>query len=295
MYADYLLERSDVRGEFIQLQLAHARDGLDEGAKTRMFELEKAHGARWQGEMASAWAAVRFRRGFPHSTWAKLDRRTLASTENPAWRTIRTVIGGSKGNAWAPAETKALVKLLSARNLASVDGLSRAAVEALAQIPPLPLRSLELQWFASDALGALVEALARFPRLERLSFPVDGPFEAIVERVFPALGGVGTLTLYDEIARAPAGTIARLLDTRVHELQTWGASTLKLEREGGAFRATVDLRMALWMGNPTAPVITRWLVDRRDEPISTLAIARPELLGEENLLRLREAYGARLK
>jgi len=53
VYADWLLERGDVRGEFIQLQLAHAFRQVTDQEKARELALAKEHGKTWIGEPAS--------------------------------------------------------------------------------------------------------------------------------------------------------------------------------------------------------------------------------------------------
>lgn len=63
IFADWLDDRGDPRGEFIRLQLS---DRLGEPATAcRIAELEKLYGRRWAGPFADWAYMVGFRRGFP--------------------------------------------------------------------------------------------------------------------------------------------------------------------------------------------------------------------------------------
>src|SRR5437764_14875679 len=63
IYADYLDERGDPRGEFVRLQCDEARGG-DRRRAARVAELEAAFGAEWAGPLEERFTRLRFRRGF---------------------------------------------------------------------------------------------------------------------------------------------------------------------------------------------------------------------------------------
>ena len=62
VYADLLLQRGDPRGEFIQLQLAHADSD-------REHELLRAHEAAWNDAAGVRGAGASYQRGFIASLW----------------------------------------------------------------------------------------------------------------------------------------------------------------------------------------------------------------------------------
>ena len=63
IYADWLDDRGDPRGEFIRLQVA---EHLGEPGHTlRIAELEKLHGRKWAGPFADWAYMIGLRRGFP--------------------------------------------------------------------------------------------------------------------------------------------------------------------------------------------------------------------------------------
>lgn len=64
VYADWLQQRGDPRGEWIALQLAHSGGRLDDHGPERLEALWQAHGERWSAEFTRLGAEVEFRRGF---------------------------------------------------------------------------------------------------------------------------------------------------------------------------------------------------------------------------------------
>jgi uncharacterized protein (TIGR02996 family) len=104
VYADYLQEQGDPRGEFIALQCA-AR--LDAAGKARMRRLKQEHAHKWLGPLAPAILEAQtteFERGFlakctvcAHWSYSpKVDddpREQLIRTllEHPAWSTLREI------------------------------------------------------------------------------------------------------------------------------------------------------------------------------------------------------------
>jgi uncharacterized protein (TIGR02996 family) len=91
--ADFLSERGDPRGEFINLQMARHRNEITSDGKRREKELLKLHKKDWLGPISRFIQAyyLRFERGFlvtcqlEHGT----EKMTRAELEHPAWSTIR--------------------------------------------------------------------------------------------------------------------------------------------------------------------------------------------------------------
>lgn len=93
VFADWLLERGDPRGELIALQLGRARGTASgEGAK-RERELLAKHARAWMGPLEPAvhGTSFRFDRGFLYA--CKIAWRRLVATpglaHHPAWATVR--------------------------------------------------------------------------------------------------------------------------------------------------------------------------------------------------------------
>jgi uncharacterized protein (TIGR02996 family) len=95
VYADYLLEKGDKRGELIQLQLK-PKLSLDE--RKRAYALAKKHGEHWAGPIYQAFLVqyqnpLLWRRGFLDGgtlLGRKLSKKFLAeTTSDPRWATVR--------------------------------------------------------------------------------------------------------------------------------------------------------------------------------------------------------------
>jgi len=89
VYGDYLIEHDDPRGEFVQLQLARARDGSP--VTEREVELFAAHGTAWCGPLYPALVpeSIVFERGFLARCVAQ--DRTIALRDvigHPTWITV---------------------------------------------------------------------------------------------------------------------------------------------------------------------------------------------------------------
>jgi len=104
VYADYLQQRDDPRGEFIALQLSKS---LDVDGRKRLRALYAKHKLRWFGPLEPAILEQRsfaFARGFlvsacvcakwgagPNDVSEPRERAILALQDHPAWATLRTV------------------------------------------------------------------------------------------------------------------------------------------------------------------------------------------------------------
>ena len=101
VFADFLLEQNDPRGEFIMLQLKRRDSGLDEAGQRREAELLKQHGKPWLGPLAAVltfgkrYSSTTFERGFlciadiQLSAGKKLD----LVLDDPHWSTVEQLEG----------------------------------------------------------------------------------------------------------------------------------------------------------------------------------------------------------
>lgn len=161
VYADHLLERGDVRGELITLQIQRARleaalEKVPRASRERENELLAKHMMRWLGPLAPKVkkTMVRFERGF----MAACSPKVLELDADPAWSTVVELEG-----AYPSSETR-LPVLRAMRNV------GREAIEALLNHPrPLPLEELEIAQGAMD-LGD-TEAASMFARIPRSTIP----------------------------------------------------------------------------------------------------------------------------
>ncbi|MEO8707275.1 MAG: TIGR02996 domain-containing protein [Kofleriaceae bacterium] len=157
VYADWLQERGDLRGEFIALQIERARGKARSGARQREDELVARYGVKWAKPLGIGKAYVghmrvgaTFARGFPNTAV------TQAITFDPAWSTVRTC------NV-PPTDARCQVRALRRVTAATTsDIIALAALEA-----PLPIE--ELAWgFAFDPKRTWAESSAGEP-LDRAS------------------------------------------------------------------------------------------------------------------------------
>lgn len=93
VFADWLLERNDPRGELIALQMTRARGGATLESLKQEQKLLAEHARTWMGplEPAVQAKAYRFERGFLYA--CKVDWRRMLATpglvNHPAWATVR--------------------------------------------------------------------------------------------------------------------------------------------------------------------------------------------------------------
>lgn len=156
IYADWLQERGDPRGEFIALQLA--RRGRAAGRRER--DLEHLHGRAWLGSLAShvnEHMYITYERGFP----SYLPLYTDAPPPDPAWATLESVNGGF------PASNACPMPVLHTATEVSADAL----LHLVAMTTPPPLEVLEVAYADSKPRAQVLAALAklRLPKLRRLA------------------------------------------------------------------------------------------------------------------------------
>ncbi len=91
VYADFLLERGDPRGEFIALQLAEHRGELSRRGQLRMRALAREHKHAWLREIIAALKASRvvFERGFlSKARFRRHVRPEELELGSPLWATV---------------------------------------------------------------------------------------------------------------------------------------------------------------------------------------------------------------
>jgi uncharacterized protein (TIGR02996 family) len=108
VFADWLIQHGDPRGELITLQIARRKRGIDAAGMRRERELLAEHARKWMGDLEPVIVAhdYRFEGGFLYAckvAWRKLAVRTDLMT-HPAWSTVREYTldpdGESACDAW---------------------------------------------------------------------------------------------------------------------------------------------------------------------------------------------------
>lgn len=158
VYADALTERGDPRGEFIALQIQHARGTKSPSTLRRERELLGGgkNKAEWSFPLSQG-GDCRFARGFPeHLALQAKTAKTIVG--NPALRTLKALEGLNRG--LAQKTGKALLEHDSAKHLHKVGALPRELLEKLDGDFPWPALGVDFIPTAQE--------LARFPRLTAL-------------------------------------------------------------------------------------------------------------------------------
>jgi uncharacterized protein (TIGR02996 family) len=173
VYADWLLERGDARGELIQLELAAARD---DAAEARHAELEAVAQRQWLGPLAEVLRAPRFRRGFVAAAQVVWDNpgqlERLGS--HPAWATLEEIDYGASSASWGSARQWQHLDA-AMRGLRRLRGVSDAGVLNLcAAAVPWALAELRVEVRDAEAARALATTLL-LPALRELRLICDAP------------------------------------------------------------------------------------------------------------------------
>ena len=146
VYADWLLERGDPRGELIALQL-HDRD------RERVAALIAAHTPRLLGSLARYATHPEFERGFVARCRIRVD-----PPPDPAWATVHTITGA------VPATDAAPMPLL--HTALGLDHAALAHLAGLASPPPIERLGVAGGMLPGGLLGSAgTAAIAAFSRL----------------------------------------------------------------------------------------------------------------------------------
>ncbi len=235
MYADYLTERSDPRGEFIALQCARAAGRVSDEARRREAELFQQHRRSFLGpfEKKVALSGLRFDRGF-------LVRATLRA-DLPRHPLVRLLEDVEFGRASAPRELS-LDRLQTARSLAL-----ELLGEVMARAPRLEVATTTL-WTRGPEWTITRELLTRLPRpLKRLGLRLwrEGePLSFVLRQAF-ALAPLNALETFE--LDFPTGVPSRpALEQAPPTLKTLRLAlvhprvTLTLTKQQWWTRATID-------------------------------------------------------
>ncbi|HET9988310.1 MAG TPA: TIGR02996 domain-containing protein, partial [Kofleriaceae bacterium] len=174
IYADWLQERGDPRGELIALQLAHAGTAPSDAQRRREAQLLENHGAEWLGALAPACVGEpRFAGGFAVELRVDVGR-ALGTIGAPAWSTVTGLWLGPH-DAWP----RALVRHPVMRELRFVDNVTLADVRAIvADREPWAIAGLGID--LHDGVDkrdlAALATLAKLPALRELG--LDLPWNA---------------------------------------------------------------------------------------------------------------------
>lgn len=253
VYADFLLERGDPRGEHLVLQLAKTTPRFD----PRVLALEEGRERDWLDPAIAPWVredrAISYRRGFPAELGVKGE-----APAHPAWSTVEEIDG------FVPATDEHPMPLL--RVATSIDARGVARLAGLAEKPPLERLEVSANL---DELAPL-----RLPRLRELELtrpvaPSGAPW-------LLAIGPLAKLTVRSELDDFAAwhAAVAR---SELAEL------VLVLDRSNGHVRCVRDRagrlsQVELARTNVRVPAqmeaIARQLAALPPDTLTTLAIDR---------------------
>lgn len=223
VYADWLLERNDPRGELITLQFRR-RDGQSSPAElAREQALLKRHGRAWLGALAPV---ISFGKGYSRSTFERgflsvadiilsVGKKLEPLWTNPAWATVERLEGS-----W-PTE---LLERAPLRGLKSIQ--RRLDASSIRKLPRENLRAIEtLELISLDGISRELLAVT-FPALRSIELLLEKPALADVQHA--ASLGVHLVTVhqwvrddddahrrFEETLRAIEGTAATAGELRL--------------------------------------------------------------------------------
>ena len=137
VYADWLLERGDPRGELITLQLARAAGRTSEDAEVRERKLLEQHGRAWTGALDHWFADARFEGGFVVGGTLR-DNPADVELADPAWRLVRVIESGG-----SDARTLELLDRLA--SLRAIHQVTEATASTIASGPRRALTELSFE------------------------------------------------------------------------------------------------------------------------------------------------------
>jgi uncharacterized protein (TIGR02996 family) len=164
VYADFLSERGDPRGELIALQLAPERDAR---SRRREGALLKAHRREWLGPLARRVVekSAVFRGGFPAEVELKpLSGKLHGDLSHPAWSTVKVV--KLERSYWSGDLPNEFFELPWVKAL---DGIYNLHADYLPQVAGAPLTHLGISGsIGGDEARATLEKKKAFPKLRVL-------------------------------------------------------------------------------------------------------------------------------
>ncbi len=163
--ADALIEKGDVRGELIMLQLLEASGPLTAAQRKRVSQLLKQHARTWLGPLDGVIhkSGLRFARGFPVAAvvGAKSRDRCSEAVGLPEWATFEELDCTPWLGDRAPLVTHEVMRSLKVVHAASV-----AVFESQR---PLPLEEINFPSWLDPKHVAIVFDAQCVPKLKRLS------------------------------------------------------------------------------------------------------------------------------
>lgn len=182
IYADYLEERGDPRGEFIRVQCELARCGLlsplYEDLRLRAEELLEEHGEQWAEEVEQKVVKAEFERGFI-STVTVLGRRlaargeTLFHTAPIEWVRMNRVGGAGEKMAASPALSHIRRLDLSALKIPMEDVSLLLRSPLLNSLVALNVNYMRTAW--NGEFGKALAEMSSANKLESLSLRCTEP------------------------------------------------------------------------------------------------------------------------
>ncbi len=278
VYADWLTEQGDPRGEFIALQFARLERGLDATNAKRERALAHRHWKAWAGPLAPHLQRMgtRFERGF-------LARCALSPLTGPKcaallgrdeWSTVERL--GLSGRFGEKDDAVRLVTHPVMRALRHVAGLdARRMAELASQATPLALESVAFEWVADTPtevarriaeacalpnvrhLGVCAKIWARpFNPVGELRWVFDSPLFARIETL--RIAHVGPLPAL-LAALEPKSALREIEIVDLWDVALHGESTghhVRFERGSDGRFSRVHVR---W---PEIDEIAEWVVDK---------------------------------
>lgn len=210
VFADWLTERGDARGEFITLQLAASKGALAPKAAARMASLQKKFARDWLRSVDRC-LFVKGREVFENGFLAEVSLRVTDYVPKPTDPVLATI---ERLSVWGGNDA-AVQALLGSPLLAQVREFSGSVqlVEALCPAALAQLRELKTELESRDDLERLRRV--KVPRLERLELDkgaIDGfgeDYQPDELYALPLLGTVKHLQLRSSVTPGPWLAAAR--------------------------------------------------------------------------------------
>ncbi|MFT3709203.1 MAG: TIGR02996 domain-containing protein [Archangium sp.] len=275
VYADLLLERGDVRGEFIALQLKRARGQGTTVDLRRERELLNTNWHTWAGPLAKALHRDEstFERGFlAHVTIPRVStpKKLLAQLPgDPHWATVQSLRNAHVHQFYVPILLHPILKRLTR---ASMDD------DELLSLAEAPWKLEELILRAWDVREPLVTALSQFPafaKLRSLVLSTTG-LDDVAELVPLIEKKIEKLQLFLSEPGAPRPLLEFLAERHCEQqrldTRTWSlhAQDKKLElvlRDGSPRSLALATQLAReFSGHDLQPTTAIWALDPYSEP-----------------------------
>ncbi|MDQ3338138.1 MAG: TIGR02996 domain-containing protein [Myxococcota bacterium] len=256
VYADWLQQHEDPRGELIALQLQPSRTPAQDD---RIKKLVKTHGKTWLGPLAAVVSDPVFERGFLAACTVELvsEKHRKELLLHPLWATVKRVMCNER----AVVESPAMKSLRTVRKLPieELGDLARRkgplAIEALEWVRPFDDEDAHEAWEALCAVGAFTKLRSLGLSLpysadEYMGIALEGwkPFFGTrlgkqLERLHLGLGRDAPRVADWLGAFALSKSLTTLAFTE-HVDQT-----VEIRRDGKRFAIAYELRDPIWEGS----------------------------------------------